>query len=66
MARRNARAAGTDVTPIVGRATQLPAATACRVLHDVPAPDVGLALREVHRVCAPEGALGVLELAGIP
>lgn len=73
LARRNGRAAGIDVAPIVGDAARLPVATdsqdvvtACRVLHDLPATEVGPALREVHRVCGPEGVLGVLELPIIP
>jgi len=73
LARRNGRAAGLDVTPLVGDAARLPVATdsqdvvtACRVLHDLPATDVGPALHETHRVCAPEGVLGVLELPIIP
>jgi ubiquinone/menaquinone biosynthesis C-methylase UbiE len=73
LAQRNGRAAGIDVIPIIGGATQLPVATdsqdvvtACRVLHDLPATEVGPALREVHRVCAPQGTLGMLELPIIP
>ena len=73
LARRNGRAAGVDVAPIVGGAARLPVATdsqdvvtACRVLHDLPAAEVGPALREAHRVCAPQGTLGVLELPIIP
>jgi SAM-dependent methyltransferase len=73
LARRNGRAAGVDIAPIVGGASRLPVATdsqdvvtACRVLHDLPAAEVGPALREAHRVCAPQGALGVLELPIIP
>ena len=73
LARRNGRVAGLDVTPLVGDAASLPVATdsqdvvtACRVLHDLPATDVDPALRETHRVCAPEGVLGVLELPITP
>ena len=73
LARRNGRTAGVDIAPLVGDASQLPVATdsqdvvtACRVLHDLPATEVGPALREAHRVCAPQGTLGVLELPIIP
>ncbi|WP_336343542.1 class I SAM-dependent methyltransferase [Halalkalicoccus ordinarius] len=73
LARRNAREAGVDVTPVKGDAARMPVATdtqdvvtACRVLHDLPAEDVGPALREAHRVCAPGGTLGVLELPIVP
>lgn len=73
LARRNAREAGIDVLPVKGDAARLPVATdtqdvvtACRVLHDLPTGDVGPALREAHRVCAPGGTLGVLELPIVP
>jgi SAM-dependent methyltransferase len=73
LARRNGRAAGVDVAPIVGGASRLPVATdsqdvvtTCRVLHDLPATEVDPALREAHRVCASQGTLGVLELPIIP
>ncbi|EMA54687.1 class I SAM-dependent methyltransferase [Halococcus salifodinae] len=73
LARRNGRAAGVDIAPIVGGASRLPVATgsqdvvtACRVLHDLPAAEVDPALREAHHVCAPEGTLGVLELPIVP
>ena len=73
LARRNGRTAGVNVTPIVGGAARLPIATdsqdvvtACRVLHDLPAAEVGSALREAHRVCAPQGTLGVLEVPIVP
>lgn len=36
------------------------------MLHDLPALEVGPALREAHRICAPQGTLGVLELPIIP
>lgn len=36
--------------------------TACRVLHDLPESDVDRTLREVHRICTPDGVLGVIEL----
>lgn len=73
LARRNGRAAGVDITPLIGGSAQLPVATdsqdvvtACRVMHDLPAADVGPTLREAHRVCAPKGMLGVLELPIVP
>lgn len=73
LARRNCRMAGIDATPIVGDAACLPLATdshdvvtACRVLHDLPESDVGRTLREAHRVCTPNGVLGVLELPLTP
>ncbi|KYH26214.1 ubiquinone/menaquinone biosynthesis C-methyltransferase UbiE [Halalkalicoccus paucihalophilus] len=73
LARRNAREAGIDVTPVRGDAARLPLAsrsqevvTACRVLHDLPAEDHGCALEEIHRVCAPDGTVGVLELPIVP
>jgi SAM-dependent methyltransferase len=73
LARRNSRKAGIDVAPVVGDATHLPVATdsqdvvtACRVLHDLPTAAVEPALREAHRVCAPDGRLGVLELPITP
>ncbi|MEM4782600.1 MAG: class I SAM-dependent methyltransferase [Halalkalicoccus sp.] len=73
LARRNAREAGIDVDPMRGDVARLPLAsgsqevvTACRVLHDLPAGDHGRALREIRRVCRPEGVLGVLELPIVP
>lgn len=73
LARRNGRRAGIDVTPVVGDAARLPlrggsqdAVTACRVLHDLPASAVAPALSEAHRVCAPEGQFGLLELPLTP
>ncbi|MFD1564573.1 class I SAM-dependent methyltransferase [Haloarchaeobius amylolyticus] len=73
LAIRNGRAAGLDVTAVAGDATRLPIAsdtqdvvTACRVLHDLPATDQPKALEELHRVCAPDGTLGVLELPLTP
>lgn len=73
LARRNAREAGIDVTPVRGDAARLPVVggsqdvvTACRVLHDLPAEDHDDALREIRRVCAPNGVLGVLELPIAP
>lgn len=73
LARRNAREAGIEVSPVRGDAARLPMATdtqdvvtACRVLHDLPTEDVKRALREVRRVCVPGGTLGVLELPVVP
>lgn len=73
LAERNGRLAGLEVLPIVGDAVRLPVAsdtqdvvTACRVLHDLPAADQPTALAELHRVCAPDGTLGVLELPITP
>jgi len=73
LAIRNGRAAGLDVTAIAGDATRLPVATdtqdvvtACRVLHDLPVTDQPTALEELHRVCAPDGTLGILELPLTP
>ena len=73
LARRNGRAAGVDIAPLVGDAARLPVATnsqdvvtACRVLHDLPPMEVGPALGEAHRVCAPQGTLGALELPIVP
>lgn len=73
LARRNAREAGIDVTPVRGDAARLPiadgsqdVATACRVLHDLPASDHGRALEEFRRVCGPDGVLGILELPIVP
>lgn len=73
LARRNAREAGIDATPVRGDAARLPIAdgsqdvvTACRVLHDLPDDDHANALRELRRVCTPEGVLGVLELPIAP
>ena len=73
LAQRNGRAAGVDIASVVGGASRLPVTadsqdvvTACRVLHDLPPAEVGPALREAHRVCAPQGALGVLELPIVP
>lgn len=69
LARRNARVGGLDPVVVRGDAARLPFAddsmdvvTACRVLHDLPADAAKRALAEAHRVCLPDGALGVLEL----
>jgi SAM-dependent methyltransferase len=73
LARRNARSAGIYAVPVRGDASRLPVATdsqgritVCRVLHDLPADRVAPALSELHRVCAPEGRVGVLELPIVP
>ncbi|SIR72308.1 class I SAM-dependent methyltransferase [Natronorubrum thiooxidans] len=73
LARRNGRRAGLTVTPIAGDATRLPLSagsfdvvTACRVLHDLEAPAVDRTLREIHRVCTPDGSVGILELPLVP
>ncbi|WP_121742088.1 class I SAM-dependent methyltransferase [Natronorubrum halophilum] len=73
LARRNGARAGLEVTPIVGDGAALPLAdgsvavvTACRVLHDLEASAVDRALREIHRVCEPDGAFGLLELPLVP
>lgn len=73
LVRRNGSRAGIDVAPVIGDAARLPIAsdsqdvlTACRVLHDLPAADTARTLSEAHRVCAPDGVLGVLELPITP
>lgn len=73
LAQRNAWNAGIDATPIAGDAARLPFGTnshdiitACRVLHDLPAADIDRTLREAHRVCRPDGVLGILELPITP
>ena len=73
LARRNAARAGLAATPIVGDAAALPLAddsidvvTACRVLHDLEEPTAERTLRELRRVCDPDGTLGVLELPLVP
>jgi SAM-dependent methyltransferase len=69
LATRNAARAGLDVDALCGDATRLPVAdrsqdvvTACRVLHDLSAEGAASALTEAHRVCRPDGRIGVLEL----
>ncbi|WP_254547180.1 class I SAM-dependent methyltransferase [Halomarina pelagica] len=69
LAARNASRAGLDAAVVRGDAARLPVAdgsidvvTACRMLHDLPAPAARRALAEAHRACAPDGTLGVLEL----
>ncbi len=66
---RNASRAGLDAATVRGDATALPVAdgsqdvaTACRLLHDLPRERALETLAELRRVCAPGGAVGVLEL----
>ena len=73
LAERNSARAGLAVTPIAGDAAALPFAddavdvvTACRVLHDLEASAVDPTLREIRRVCRPDGAFGLLELPLTP
>lgn len=73
LARRNADRAGLEVEPVAGDAATLPlrddsvdVATACRVLHDLPESAVDGGLRELRRVCSPDGTVGVLELPLLP
>ncbi len=65
----NARRAGLDLATVRGDAVRLPVAdgsqdiaTACRMLHDLPRERALEALAELQRVCAPDGAVGLLEL----
>lgn len=69
LAGRNARKAGLDAAIVRGNATELPVAdgsqdvvTACRLLHDLPRESALETLSELRRVCAPDGAVGVLEI----
>lgn len=69
LAARNARLAGLDAAPVRGDAVRLPigdesqdVATACRLLHDLPRDRALDTLSELQRVCAPTGAVGLLEL----
>lgn len=69
LARENAARAGLDCALVRGDAAWLPISdsthdivTACRVLHDLPAEDAVRTLAEMHRICADEGVIGVLEL----
>lgn len=69
LARRNAARAGLDAAVVRGDAARVPVAadavdvvTLSRVLHDLSPENARRALVEAHRVCAPDGALGVLEL----
>ncbi|MDG5761072.1 class I SAM-dependent methyltransferase [Natronococcus sp. A-GB1] len=73
LARRNADRAGIDVEPVAGDGATLPlrdgsvdVATACRVLHDLPASSAEDALSELRRVCAADATVGVLELPLVP
>ncbi|MFC4249528.1 class I SAM-dependent methyltransferase [Natribaculum luteum] len=73
LARRNAERAGLAVTPVAGDAARLPFAddsidvvTASRVLHDLDSTAADRTLAEMHRVCAPDGSIGVLELPLVP
>lgn len=73
LAHRNAARAGLSVEPVAGDAATLPlqddsidVATACRVLHDLPASSAEGALSELRRVCAPDGTVGILELPLVP
>lgn len=68
-ARRNAAEAGLDATIVVGDATALPFAddsqdivTVSRMFHDLSDMDARLAIAESHRVCAPDGRFGMVEL----
>jgi ubiquinone/menaquinone biosynthesis C-methylase UbiE len=68
-ARRNAAEAGLDTTIVVGDATALPFAdnsqdivTVSRMFHDLSDVDARLAIAEAHRVCAPDGRFGMVEL----
>ena len=69
LAERNARIAGLNAAALRGDAARLPIdggtvdiVTMCRVLHDLPADAADRALEEAHRVCAPDGHVGVLAL----
>nr|WP_293032005.1 class I SAM-dependent methyltransferase [Natronococcus sp.] len=73
LARRNAARAGLEVEPVAGDAATLPlrddsvdVATACRVLHDLPASSAEGALRELRRVCTADATVGILELPLVP
>lgn len=65
----NGTRTGLDVVTVRGDATRLPIVdesedivTACRLLHDLPRDQALDTLLELQRVCAPEGAVGLLEL----
>jgi len=69
LAARNARRAGLTASTLYGDATRLPVAggsqqvvTACRLLHDLPREAALETLSELRRVCAPDGAVGILEI----
>lgn len=73
LARRNASKAGIDVIPVRGDAARIPLkgnsqdlVTACRVLHDLPEENHERTLREIRRVCRPDGVLGILEIPIAP
>jgi len=73
LARRNGARAGADVSPVAGDAARLPfvddafdIVTACRVAHDVPERRRAAAFAELRRVCADDGAVGLLELPITP
>ena len=73
LARRNGARAGIDASPVAGDASRLPlrdgafdVVTACRVAHDVPEDRRAAAFDELRRVCAPDGAVGLLELPITP
>jgi SAM-dependent methyltransferase len=69
LAARNARQAGLGSSMVRGDATRLPVATdsqdittACRLLHDLSRAEAEATLSELHRVCAPGGAVGLFEI----
>lgn len=69
LAARNANEASVDAAMVRGDATRVPIAadsqdvvTACRLLHDLPREQALATLSELRRVCAPGGAVGVLEI----
>jgi len=69
LAARNARQAGLETAMVRGDGTRLPVAsdsqdvaTACRLLHDLSRSGAETTLSELHRVCAPGGAVGLLEI----
>ena len=69
----NAARAGLNATILRGDSTALPFAdgsqdivTACRLLHDLSEEDIRRTLAEAHRVCAPDGTFGTIELPIVP
>lgn len=69
LAARNAGKAGLTASAMYGDATRLPVAddsqhvvTACRLLHDLSREEARETLSELQRVCAPDGAVGILEI----
>ncbi|MDG5819232.1 class I SAM-dependent methyltransferase [Natronococcus sp. A-GB7] len=73
LARRNADRAGLGVEPVAADAATLPlrdgsvdVATACRLLHDLPASSAESSLSELRRVCRADGSVGILELPLVP